>query len=100
MNERKAELINQLSRLPCQPGDAMTVTSGDLEKFAELVRAEERNRPWTQEHWTEYERSIAAAEREACARVCETYNKRQCCNDEDMAVAKECAAYIRARSET
>ena len=38
-----------------------------LERFAALVRADERNRTWTQEHWTEYERSIAAAEREACA---------------------------------
>jgi hypothetical protein len=38
-----------------------------LERFAALVRADERNRTWTQEHWTEYERSIVAAEREACA---------------------------------
>ena len=42
-----------------------------LERFATLVAAAERNRTWTQEHWTEYERSIAAAEREACAKVCE-----------------------------
>jgi hypothetical protein len=34
-----------------------------LERFEALVRADERNRTWTQEHWTEYERSIAAAER-------------------------------------
>ena len=34
-----------------------------LERFAELVRADERNRTWTQKHWTEYEHSIAAAER-------------------------------------
>jgi hypothetical protein len=40
------------------------------------------------------------AEREACAKVCETYNKRQCYNDEDMAVAKECAAAIRAKGNT
>jgi hypothetical protein len=39
-------------------------------------------------------------EREACAKVCETYNKRQCYNDEDMAVAKECAAAIQARGNT
>ncbi len=32
-----------------------------LERFAELVRADERNRTWTQEHWTEYERSIRNA---------------------------------------
>lgn len=42
-----------------------------LEAFAELVRADERNRTWTQEHWTEYERSIAALERESCAKVAE-----------------------------
>ncbi len=43
-----------------------------LKVFEALVRSDERNRTWTQEHWTEYERSIAAAEREACARVCLT----------------------------
>jgi hypothetical protein len=41
-----------------------------LKAFEALVRADERNRTWTQEHWTEYERSIAAAEREACAKLC------------------------------
>jgi len=35
-----------------------------FEAFEALVRADERNRTWTQEHWTDYERSIAAAERE------------------------------------
>jgi hypothetical protein len=35
-----------------------------IERFAALVRADERNRTWTPENWTEYERSIAAAERE------------------------------------
>ena len=63
-----------------------------LERFA----AAARNRTWTQDHWTEYERAIAAAEREACAKVCEettaawtqhVYN--QACMD--------CAAAIRAR---
>jgi hypothetical protein len=50
-----------------------------LKRFEALVRADERS-----------------VEREACAKVCETYNKRQCYNDEDMAVAKECAVAIRA----
>ena len=36
-----------------------------IEAFAALVREDERNRTWTQQHWTDYERSIAAAEREA-----------------------------------
>ena len=40
-------------------------------RFAELIAAAERNRTWTQDHWTEYERSIAAAEREACAKLCD-----------------------------
>jgi hypothetical protein len=43
----------------------------ELERFANLVAAAERNRTWTQDHWTEYERSIAATEREACAKVCD-----------------------------
>jgi len=38
-----------------------------LWKFGELVAAAERNRTWTQDHWTEYERSIVATEREAIA---------------------------------
>ncbi len=42
-----------------------------LERFAALVAAAERNCTWTQAHWTEYERSIAAAEREACAKLCD-----------------------------
>ena len=38
----------------------------ELNVFASLVAEHARNRTWTQAHWTEYERSIAAAEREAC----------------------------------
>jgi hypothetical protein len=37
MNERIKELIDQINQLPYQDGDAMTVTSGDLAKFAELI---------------------------------------------------------------
>lgn len=33
----------------------------------EQSAAAERNRTWTQDHWTEYERSIVATEREAIA---------------------------------
>jgi hypothetical protein len=40
--------------------------------FEALVRADERNRTWTQEHWTEYEQAIVQAEREACAVIAET----------------------------
>lgn len=67
-----------------------SATDDELQAFAELVRADERNRTWTQEHWTEYERSIAAAEREACAKVC----------DELRGInwgPEQCATAIRAR---
>lgn len=42
-----------------------------FERFANLVAAHERNRTWTQNHWTEYERSIVATEREAIENVIE-----------------------------
>ena len=35
----------------------------ELNVFASLVAEHARNRTWTQAHWTDYERSIAAAER-------------------------------------
>ncbi len=53
-------------------------THKDLEQFATLV---------------------AADEREACAKVCETFDQREAFNDEDMAVADACATAIRARGQ-
>ena len=61
-----------------------------LKAFEALVRADERNRTWTQEDWTEYECSIAAAEREACAKVCDSWSLRD-------SLAAEMAEEIRAR---
>jgi len=72
---------------------APTSCETELERFAALVAAAERNRTWTQEHWTEYERSIAAAEREACAGLCDRFANR-------MMSAEECADAIRARAKT
>ena len=66
-----------------------------LERFAELVRADERNRTWTQEHWTEYERSIVEAEREACAKVCADL----WCKEPEPGDARDCYDAIRARGE-
>ena len=40
---------------------------------------------------------VAEHEREACAKVCETFDQREAFNDEDMAVADACAEAIRAR---
>jgi hypothetical protein len=71
-----------------------------LEKFAALATAAERNRTWTQDHWTEYERSIAAAEREACAKVCEEIpldaNPIALTH---LPTIERCAAAIRARDK-
>lgn len=42
-----------------------TYTQEEVDVITALVAAAERKRfAWTQEHWTEYERNIAAAERE------------------------------------
>jgi len=80
-----------------------------LKAFEALVRADERNRTWTQEHWTEYERSIAAQEREACAKVCESeaemfkscaYGANDGRYDWKEDGARECAAAIRNRGNT
>jgi len=95
---REAELVYWMSNLARTKG-RWWMDAGEpgeeLERFAELVRADERNRTWTQEHWTEYENSIAAAEREACAKVCET----EWSNVAERMYGEECAAAIRARSK-
>ena len=67
----------------------------DLERFAALVRADERNRTWTQDHWTEYERNIAAAEREACAEL--VYNSPP--SDEYESPLKAVYDAIKARGQ-
>jgi hypothetical protein len=76
--------------LPCSGID-----HNDLKAFEALVRADERNRTWTQEHWTEYEQAIVQAEREACAKVCEN----EWSNVAERMYGQECAAAIRARLE-
>ena len=67
--KRIREIANEAGLLVHNPNGVPT----KLEKFAELIAADERNRIWTQSHWTEYERKIVAAEREACAKVCEEH---------------------------
>ena len=74
-----------------------------VKAFETIARADERKRTWTQEHWTEYERSIAEAEREACAKVCDEYSATGQIEEFDrgwLACAKNTAAAIRARKET
>jgi hypothetical protein len=71
----------------------------ELEAFAELVRADERNRTWTQEHWTEYEQAIVQAEREACAVIAETPISGEQ-DDITMQAKDRVAEAIRARGNT
>ena len=89
------EMAREAGLLPCEG-----IHPEDLKAFAKLVREDERNRPWTQEHWTEYERSIAAQEREACAKVCDDkHDTWRWDNEPDSASGpRDCAAAIRARS--
>jgi hypothetical protein len=68
-----------------------------IKDFEALVRADERNRTWTQEHWTEYEQAIVQAEREACAKVCDMYAKN---SSHPMNFAENCAEVIREIGET
>jgi hypothetical protein len=82
---RFAELVKQNVQIEQMP---------KFEALAELIRKDERNRAWTRDHWTDYERSIAAAEREACAKVCEQLGASTNGTYERLL---ECAAAIRTR---
>lgn len=62
---REARLSNDLGKLgyPYLP---------ELARFADLIVAAERQRKaWDAKYWTAYEHDVAAAEREACAKVVE-----------------------------
>lgn len=92
-----------------RPKELAVVGNENIERFFQAAYAAgadaERNRlTWTQEHWTEYERNIAAAakaeENEACAQVCEQEWNDYCAEQSGYALAvKECAAAIRARGQ-
>jgi hypothetical protein len=75
-----------------------------LEAFAELIRADERNKTWTQSEWTEYERSIAAQEREECANVCDDLPPPEGYNIVEVSfwdvTSLACGDAIRARGTT
>lgn len=68
-----------------------------LEIFAELATEKERNRIWTQDHWTEYEKGIAAVEREACAAICDNQMEWGIISPQMKVSAGNCADLIRAR---
>jgi len=73
-----------------------------LERFAKLVAQHERERAvWTQKHWTEYEHNLVAAEREACAKVCDDINAKYKWPDDvaERVASQWCADSIRARGQ-
>jgi hypothetical protein len=64
-------------------------------EFALSILTSDRNRIWTKDHWTAYEHAIAAAEREECANVCDSYDVAEDVNSCDT--AEGIAIAIRAR---
>jgi len=112
-NGNRSEVIEMAKEAGVSAADALAFGHypfeiDQLEHFAALVAAAERNRTWTQDHWTEYERNIAAAEREACAKVCEKIVDRPAGyngqwegygNTKTHMTGYECAAAIRARGQ-
>lgn len=71
----------------------------DLERFAALVASAERNRTWTQDHWTEYEHAIVVQEREACAELCEMLDVENAKGKSWDEGTIDCANAIRARRQ-
>jgi hypothetical protein len=80
----------------------------ELERFAELVRADERERIYFQNS-SDFVKAAVLTEREACARVCEELLERPSGYQgtwegygkfKTQMTGQECAAAIRARSNT
>jgi hypothetical protein len=98
---REAGLYRQTHYLmsnPVQTRYSYESSEEQLKAFEALVRSDERNRTWTQEHWTEYERSIAAVERELIAQSMDK-QAELAADDIDRQWAQEMAAAIRARGQ-
>ena len=98
MNERIKELAEQAFMVCLKGADEKHLEQ--LERFAELVRQDERNLRRTKKEWSDYERAIAADEREACAKLCEQEHDNYLRDEEpDRADgAMWCVAVIRGRT--
>lgn len=79
---------------------AHTLANIDPSKFMSYQEAFEAGQLAERDKWMERAHIMILGEREACAKVCETFDQREMFNDEDMAVANACAAAIRARGNT
>jgi hypothetical protein len=97
VNERIKELAEQSGLEWVEMMQTWLANDAEIERFAELVRQDERNKKWTQKQWTDYELAIAADEREACAKLCESIDAEY--EGEDV-LATWCAKAIRARGNT
>ena len=85
---------DEIIKLAREAGVVSGYESKLFQRFAALVAAHERNRIWTQAHWTEYERSIVAVERNACiAAVLDNSDGEGICCTDDVLEA------IRARGK-
>jgi len=69
--------------------------------LAEAIDQNREYKSWhcSTQHLMALVERVVAEEREACAKVCETFDQREAFNDEDMAVADACATAIRARGQ-
>lgn len=90
----KSEIIRMAREAGVADGIELPHEITSIELFAALVAEAERNRTWTQNHWTEYEKGIAESEREACAQVCEPQS-----DHDDPLTAFKIASAIRARGQ-
>ena len=80
-----------------KPWDQEPINWDVLAKFADLVALAERKRTWLPADWLDYEKNIAAIEREACAKVCDSYDVADDVNSCDT--AEGIAIAIRARRQ-
>ena len=95
MNERDKELANQVTWYA-------DVTLTELSRYADLIRADERE-ACADAVVQAVEKGLQAAiamEREACAKVCDERTKYWQRDDSRRDEDKQCAAAIRARGNT
>ena len=95
MNERDKEIAKQVKW-------TVDVTYAELEKFADLIRADtmEAATRAANQSWMLLAKSMIAAEREACAKVCETLGDMNKGVYGEMQIAVHSAAKsIRARGD-
>lgn len=81
-----------------KPLDQEPINWDVLAKFADLIALAERKRTWLPADWLDYEKNIAAMEREACAKVCENGTFLHDFSPEAV-YSRACARAIRARGQ-